>query len=154
LARVVGKERLPPGTLPGDTEEDISTEDDDARYDMTTNTGTVRYMAPEIALGEQYGLKVDVYSLAIVMHEVLSLRKPYASVPMTTFCSEVAIRGQRPAVDGCWPDGIRHILQRMWDGDGAERPQAKEVVAVLESLLRGSDEQLYPRPALHRLLAR
>jgi len=154
LARVVGTERLPPVTLPGDTEEVSNEEDDDARYDMTTNTGTVRYMAPEIALGEPYGLKVDVYSLAIVMHEVLSLRKPYASVPMTTFTSEVAIRGQRPPVDGCWPGGLNHILQRMWDGDGAERPPAGEVVAVLESLLRGSDEQLYPRPALHRLLAR
>ena len=151
LARVVGDKRLPPGELPNPSEISGG---DDAKYKMTTNTGTIRYMAPEIALSEKYGKKVDIYSFAILMHEVLSLYKPFSNVPSTTFTSTVAIKGLRPTLDACWPDGIKHMMKRMWDGESSIRPTSKEVVAVLESLLRGSDDQLYPKAALRRLLAR
>ena len=149
LARVVGNKRVPPGTIPGK-----ALDDDDAKYQMTENTGTKRYMAPEIALGEQYGLKVDVYSLAIVFHEVLSLLKPFANVPPTTFTSTVSIKNYRPSIEACWPDGIKHIMNRMWDGKSANRPPSREIVAVLESLLRGSDDQLYPKSAIRRVLTK
>ena len=151
LARVVGSKRLPPGELPDPSE---ASGGDDAKYEMTTNTGTIRYMAPEIALSEKYGKKVDVYSFAILMHEVLSLYKPFSNVPSTTFTSTVAIKGLRPNIDACWPEGIKHMMKRMWDGESSNRPTSKEVVAVFESLLRGSDGQLYPIPVLRRLLAR
>ena len=151
LARVVGNKRLPTGILPEPSE---MPDDDDAKYEMTTNTGTIRYMAPEIALSEKYGLSVDVYSFAIMMHEVLSLYKPFSNVPSVTFTSTVAIKGLRPTIDACWPEGIKHMMKRMWDGESSNRPSSKEVVAVFESLLRGSDDQLYPKPALRRLLAR
>jgi len=147
LARVVGNKRLPPGTIPSKV-----LDNDDAEYQMTGNTGTKRYMAPEIALGERYGLKVDVYSLAIIFHEVLSLLKPFANVPLTTFTSTVSINNYRPSIDACWPDGIKHMLKRMWGGESANRPSSTEVVAVLESLLRGSDDQLYPKSAIRRIL--
>ena len=149
LARVVGNKRVPPGIIPGK-----ALDDDDAKYQMTGNTGTLRYMAPEIALGERYGLKVDVYSLAIVFHEVLSLLKPFANVPPTTFTSTVSIKNYRPPIDACWPDGIKHMMNRMWDGKSANRPPSREIVAVLESLLRGSDDQLYPKSAIRRILTK
>jgi len=149
LARVVGNKRVPPGTIPGK-----ALDDDDAKYQMTGNTGTLRYMAPEIAFGERYGLKVDVYSLAIVFHEVLSLLKPFANVPPTTFTSTVSIKNYRPSIDACWPDGIKHMMNRMWDGKSANRPPSREIVAVLESLLRGSDDQLYPKSAIRRILTK
>ena len=151
LARVVGNKRLPPGTIPSKVG---LLDDDDAKYQMTGNTGTIRYMAPEIALGEQYGLKVDVYSLAIVFHEVLSLLKPFANVSPTTFTSTVSIKNYRPSIDACWPDGIKHMMNRMWDGKSANRPPSREIVAVLESLLRGSDDQLYPKSAIRRILTK
>ena len=151
LARVVGNKRVPPGTIPSKVG---LLDDDDAKYQMTGNTGTLRYMAPEIALGERYGLKVDVYSLAIVFHEVLSLLKPFANVPPTTFTSTVSIKNYRPSIDACWPDGIKHILNRMWDGKSANRPPSREIVAVLESLLRGSDDQLYPKSAIRQILTK
>ena len=151
LARVVGNKRVPPGTLPETSE---ASGGDDAKYEMTTNTGTIRYMATEIALSEKYGLSVDVYSFSIMMHEVLSLYKPFSNVPSVSFTSTVAIKGLRPAIDACWPSGIKHMMTRMWDGESGNRPSSKEVVAVFESLLRGSDDHLYPKPALRRLLAR
>jgi len=43
-------------------------------YQLTGSTGTRRYMAPEVALGAEYGVPADVYSYAITAWEVRSAR--------------------------------------------------------------------------------
>jgi serine/threonine protein kinase len=44
---------------------------------MTGETGSTRYMAPEVAESRPYSEKADVYSFAMVMWEMATLRKPY-----------------------------------------------------------------------------
>jgi len=46
-------------------------------YRMTGNTGTLRYMAPEVALNEPYHSGVDVYSFAVVVWQVLAGQVPF-----------------------------------------------------------------------------
>jgi serine/threonine protein kinase len=124
--------------------------DDNELFDLTGNTGTLRYMAPEIAHGGSshnalpYGFKVDVYSFALVMHEVLSLSKPYVRLNAENFHDEVVKGGARPPLNELWPVRISELLERMWSTDVAIRPSSKEVVEVLGELLRGDDVDLYP----------
>lgn len=109
---------------------------------------TGRYMSPEIALAMPYGFKVDVYSLSLVMHEILTLIKPYSSPSVLRepkgFIQMVIKDGHRPALDDSLPNTIRTLLQRMWSSDAAKRPSSKEVVEYLEGLLRGDESELYP----------
>jgi len=42
----------------------------DGLYELSGNTGSMRYMAPEVALGHPYNHKVDVYSFAILFWQV------------------------------------------------------------------------------------
>merc|ERR1711965_755297 len=42
--------------------------------------GTNGYTAPEILKGEHYGTPADVFSFAIVMCELLTLRSPYSDI--------------------------------------------------------------------------
>ncbi len=44
---------------------------------LVGQTGSLRYMAPEVALGAPYDERVDVYSLALVAWEAFHLRKPF-----------------------------------------------------------------------------
>ena len=47
-------------------------------YNLTANTGSLRYMAPEVALGEPYDLRADTYSFSVVFWQICSLTVPYA----------------------------------------------------------------------------
>ncbi len=42
----------------------------DGLYELSGNTGSMRYMAPEVALGNPYNHKVDVYSYGILFWQV------------------------------------------------------------------------------------
>ena len=59
-------------------------------YCMTPETGSYRYMAPEVFRHEAYDWEVDVYSWAIVAFEILEARRPMASAPVRVLrvCSD------------------------------------------------------------------
>ncbi|OWM88211.1 hypothetical protein CDL15_Pgr003623 [Punica granatum] len=48
----------------------IGEERDERGYKMTGGTGSYRYMAPEVYRRETYGKSVDVFSFAIIVHEM------------------------------------------------------------------------------------
>jgi serine/threonine protein kinase len=116
----------------------------DELYDLTGVTGTLRYMSPEVGLGMPYGLKVDVYSFALVMHEVLSLQKPFIHVKAPVFQDQVMKGGLRPPLDESWPLGITMLISDMWSSDIGRRPTSKQVLDRLGSILRGTDVDLFP----------
>jgi serine/threonine protein kinase len=113
-------------------------------YNLTGDTGTPRYMAPEVALGKMYGFSVDVHSLGILMHEVLSLKTPFAGIPSGEFRTQVIKNGERPKVDNTWPHRLQEMLMRMWDTDPSARPTSETVATIMSELLRGKDEELFP----------
>jgi len=124
-------------------EEALSCNDNEM-YDLTGTTGTLRYMAPEVALDLPYGLKADVHSLGLIMHESLSLTKPYIFVQPKNFIQEVMVEGFRPSIDFNWPTAVKELISSMWSSDSAKRPSSKKVVETLGALLRGHDNDLYP----------
>jgi len=49
----------------------------DGTYQLTGNTGSRRYMAPEVATVRPYNLSVDAYSFGILLWELSALEKPF-----------------------------------------------------------------------------
>ena len=49
----------------------------DQAYAMTGNTGSLRYMAPEVVLNIPYTEKVDVYSFAMVVYAMGRNQQPF-----------------------------------------------------------------------------
>jgi serine/threonine protein kinase len=47
---------------------------------LTKNRGTPHWMAPEVFLGANYNERVDVYSLGVVMWEIITSRRPFEDV--------------------------------------------------------------------------
>ena len=46
-------------------------------YQLTGLTGSIRYMAPEVAFRKPYNLKCDVYSFGLLLFEMIALKPPF-----------------------------------------------------------------------------
>jgi serine/threonine protein kinase len=106
--------------------------DDNDTFKMTGRIGTLRYMAPEVAVKAPYNLKADVYSWSVVLWEMLSLENPYQSLPRERFLTLVCQRGKRLKLDHAWPKPVRDLISRSWANPISTRPTIQEVYAELE----------------------
>lgn len=58
-------------------------------YKMTGETGTYRYMAPEVMKHMDYSSKVDIWSFGMIVYH-LFVRKPYGNMPINTIFKYIA----------------------------------------------------------------
>ncbi len=105
-------------------------------FQMTGNTGSMRYMAPEVGRGENYNLKADVYSFAIILYEVLNLDKAWNGLHPHEIKTRVLIRKQRPLISMFWPSPLRDLLKSTWSDVPGGRLPMKHVHSVLEKQAR------------------
>lgn len=118
-------------------------EQDEDAYQLTGNTGTLIYMAPEVQRSQPYGRAVDVYSLAILMHQVLSLEPcPFDPEDDVGVRRAVLEEGYRPALPDAWPQPLRDLMTLMWKEDPIPRPSARSVSASLTELLQQEAKDL------------
>jgi serine/threonine protein kinase len=105
-------------------------------FKMTGNTGSVRYMAPEIARGDPYNLKADVYSFAILLYEVLNLAKAWGGLQPQEIKTRVLTRKQRPLLSMFWPAPLRDLLKSTWSDTPGGRLSMTHVQSVLEKQVK------------------
>ena len=121
----------------------------DELFEMTSKMGSPRYMAPEIARGEPYNLRSEVYTVCLLVHEILTLQKPYDELLPEDHGRLVHfdLPGYRPPIfsEWKWPSELEEILQMGW-GDINGRPSIKEVHTVLKRAL----PKLCPEVGKHR----
>lgn len=100
-------------------------------YTMSGMTGSRRYMAPEVALNELYGLSVDIYSFAIVLWEILSLDRAFGKLSTEEFKTRAVQGTERPPLSKEWSDNLQHVLRESWQRDPSLRPTADAVLQML-----------------------
>jgi serine/threonine protein kinase len=105
----------------------------DGLYAMTGMTGSMRYMAPEVALGLPYNVSADVYSWAILMWYILALEPPFGYYTEDMMADRVVQRGSRPAIFDAWPEAISSLMRRGWDATIAERPTFSEICSTMKT---------------------
>jgi serine/threonine protein kinase len=114
----------------------------DGAYKLTGDTGSPRYMAPEVALNQPYNERCDVYSFCILLWHILKLETPFEGYTMSMFDKKVVRGGFRPKVDDKWPAEIRDTMKHAWE-DWPKRPSMDDVCNVLRNELnQHSDEDI------------
>lgn len=99
-------------------------------YHLTECTGSPRYMAPEVALGQPYNETSDVYSFSLLLWQVLKLATPFNGLNIGQLQKDVYKGGLRPKMNRSWPRSIRTMIKYGW-GKAQDRPSMKEMVTVL-----------------------
>ncbi|XP_019708410.1 serine/threonine-protein kinase STY46 isoform X2 [Elaeis guineensis] len=111
--------------------------------DMTAETGTYRWMAPEVINHQPYDHKADIFSFAIVLWELATSKIPYDT--MTPLQAALGVRqGMRPELPEHAHPGLLDLMQRCWGTAPAKRPSFSQIIVELEELLK----QLATRPSL------
>ncbi|XP_015865793.2 serine/threonine-protein kinase STY46 [Ziziphus jujuba] len=106
---------------------------------MTAETGTYRWMAPEVINHQPYDQKADVFSFAIVLWELVTAKVPYDS--MTPLQAALGVRqGLRPDLPDNAHPKLLELMQRSWDAVPSNRPSFSEIAAELENLLQETPE--------------
>ncbi len=109
---------------------------DDEPRQLTGETGSMRYMAPEVANSQKYNHKAEVYSFASVLWELCSHRKPFLEYSSPDLFKTAVAKGVTPKINSKWPAGLQSLFKDCWALDMAQRPEFGDVVPRLELLLK------------------
>lgn len=80
---------------------------------------------------ETYDSKCDVFSFAILLWEILSLRQCCKDFTPTQFVERVVVKNERFPIKKCWPPLTRLMLPEAWDPDPRKRPDMKRVAILI-----------------------
>ncbi|KAH1161703.1 hypothetical protein AAZX31_01G049600 [Glycine max] len=103
-------------------------------YKMTGETGSYRYMAPEVLKHRRYDKKVDVFSFAMILYEMLEGEPPFSNYEPYDGAKYVA-EGHRPSFRGKgYIPELRELTEQCWDADMKQRPSFIEIIKHLEKI--------------------
>jgi serine/threonine protein kinase len=116
----------------------------DGTYKLTEMTGSPRYMAPEVANSQPYNETCDVYSFAVLLWEMLALKRPYLLYTPKSMREHVYNGAhKRPPVAPTWSNAIKICLKRCWDADLHQRNSMAQTTTILKKecvALRDGDD--------------
>ena len=116
-------------------------------YNLTGFTGSIPYMAPEIALRRPYDKECDVFSFSMLLWEIMSFQFMYPDYTIRDYYVKVCKNNERPPIPtggynnkrrgvrgGC-PAILKSIIEEGWDPNPQKRPSMKRVRLMIRGLL-------------------
>ncbi|XP_019165195.1 PREDICTED: serine/threonine-protein kinase STY46 isoform X1 [Ipomoea nil] len=103
---------------------------------MTAETGTYRWMAPEVIEHKPYDHKADVFSFGIVLWELLTGKLPYEYLTPLQAAIGVVQKGLRPTIPKHTLPKFAELLERCWEQDPAARPNFSEIIEILQQIAK------------------
>jgi len=98
--------------------------------ELTAETGTYRWMAPEVIRHESYSSNADVYSFGVVLWQLISREVPFTTLTPVQTAYAVA-EGCRPEIPSSTPEQLRRIILACWDADTEGRPSFTLIAMAL-----------------------
>lgn len=110
--------------------------DNKASYTMTGETGSYRFMAPEVYRYENYTETVDVYSYAMILYYLFSGKPPWPTLDGLEAVRRAAKEGDRPLIVRKWDQRLASLLVQCWDENMSLRPSFGKILVILSDYSR------------------
>ncbi|ORY98025.1 kinase-like domain-containing protein [Syncephalastrum racemosum] len=108
--------------------------------------GTPYWMAPEVIKGQEYDAKVDIWSLGVLMVEMMQGEPPYVEYPPLRALFLIASNGLPPLPNSeRWSDDLLDFVKSCTQMDPADRPDAEALAKhpfLSAAKVANSDEML------------
>jgi len=106
--------------------------------------GTLEYMAPEQLIGGRCDNRTDIYTLGIVVYEMIVGRRPFASAGvLDLLATQLAERVPKPSLYVPLPGAVTDIMLRCLERDASARYRdVTELAAAIDEVLGQSDMEL------------
>ena len=95
---------------------------------MTSRVGTYQWMAPELFEAGPYDEKVDVYSYAMILWEMLTGRQPFKGKNVVEIANLVLHQAKRPEMPAKTPSKLAELISICWSADPKNRPSFAMIV--------------------------
>lgn len=113
---------------------------------MTGETGSYRFMAPEVFRHEEYTQNVDVYSYAMIFYYLLRSTPPWAGLSGLDAVTKAAVDGERPLIPRNVDERLSTLLKQCWDEDPKSRPSFERIIVCLNvyshDVFKTNDEEV------------
>lgn len=103
---------------------------------LTCQDNSCRYVAPEVFKNEEYDTKVDVFSFALILQEMIEGCLPFSAkqeneVPKA-YAANVRPPFRAPAKH--YAHGLKELIEECWNESPAKRPTFRQIISRLETI--------------------
>ncbi|XP_014518991.1 serine/threonine-protein kinase STY17 [Vigna radiata var. radiata] len=101
---------------------------------LTCQETSCRYVAPEVFKQEEYDTKVDVFSFALILQEMIEGCPPFSAKQEDEVPKVYAAKERPPfrAPSKHYSHGIRELIEECWNENPAMRPTFRQIITRLE----------------------
>ncbi|PWA46475.1 protein kinase-like domain-containing protein [Artemisia annua] len=99
---------------------------------VSDDSGTYRWMAPEMIKRKPYDRKVDVYGFGLILWEMVAGSLPYKNMTPIQAAFAVVHQELRPSIPIDCPLAMKTLIELCWSSSPQKRPEFSQVVKVLE----------------------
>ncbi|GAB2299029.1 hypothetical protein Dimus_033104 [Dionaea muscipula] len=103
---------------------------------VTSEDTSCRYMAPELFKNEEYDTKVDVFSFALILQEMIEGCPPFIKKTEIEVQKAYAAKQRPPfrAPGKLYAHGMRELIEECWSDNPAKRPSFREIIVKLDHI--------------------
>jgi serine/threonine-protein kinase len=110
--------------------------------------GSPQYLSPEQIRGEELDGRSDIFSLGVVLYELLSGKRPFEGDTITTLVYQILHKEPPPVSElRAVPPRLEELLRRMLAKDRGERPAAGEAARELAAIEAELSDETLSAPA-------
>ena len=93
-----------------------------------TMIGTPYYLSPEIVQGKPYSFKSDIWSLGVMLYEMMALKMPFDATNLPMLSMKI-MKGQFAPLSSYYTADLRELVKNLLCVEPKDRPNVKDILS-------------------------